>query len=100
MWTWFKFASLNKSGILISLVVLLFQTEIILTEASQGGKTIANTSTFLPKMPPNPTRIDHLIIGQMKEQAKVPHCHLQTNFFTTILMRTLSDFYSSVWNNV
>lgn len=55
-----------------SLVVLL-QTEIILTKSSQGGKTIANASTFLPKMPPNPTRIDHLIVSQMKEQAKVRH---------------------------
>ncbi|CAG02811.1 unnamed protein product, partial [Tetraodon nigroviridis] len=47
------------------------KTEVILTKASQGGKTITNTSTFLPQMPPNPTRIDHLIVGQMKEQANV-----------------------------
>lgn len=54
-----------------SSVVLLFQTEIILTKASQGGKTAAKTSTFLPRMPPNPTRIDHLIVSQIQEQAKV-----------------------------
>lgn len=54
-----------------SLVALLVQTEIILTKAIQGGKAISDSSTFLPKMPPNPTRIDHLIVNQMKEQGKV-----------------------------
>lgn len=56
-----------------SLAVLLFQTEIILTKAIQGGKAISDSSTFLPKMPPNPTRIDHLIVNQMKEQGKVSY---------------------------
>ena len=67
------FKLFHSTGLVQSLMVLLFQTEIILTKTSQGGKTTANTSTLLPKMPPNPTRIDHLIVNQMKEQAKVGH---------------------------
>ncbi|XP_056257839.1 meiosis-specific coiled-coil domain-containing protein MEIOC [Seriola aureovittata] len=45
--------------------------EAILTKTFHGKRTAAVTNTTLPKTPPNPTRIDHLIVKQNREQAKV-----------------------------
>ncbi|KAL3053353.1 hypothetical protein OYC64_005817 [Pagothenia borchgrevinki] len=47
------------------------RTEVILTKAFLGKRTAAVVSPNLPKTPPNPTRIDHLIVNQMREQARV-----------------------------
>ncbi|GAA6218015.1 meiosis-specific coiled-coil domain-containing protein MEIOC isoform X1 [Lates japonicus] len=47
------------------------RTEVILTKTFLGKRTTAVTNTTLPKTPPNPTRVDHLIVKQIREQAKV-----------------------------
>ncbi|XP_038560299.1 meiosis-specific coiled-coil domain-containing protein MEIOC [Micropterus salmoides] len=47
------------------------RTEVILTKTHAGKKTAAVTNTNLPKTPPNPTRVDHLIVNHMREQARV-----------------------------
>ncbi|XP_035511352.1 uncharacterized protein moto [Morone saxatilis] len=47
------------------------RTEAILTKKLAGKRTAAVTNTNLPKTPPNPTRVDHLIVNQMREQARV-----------------------------
>ncbi|XP_041823049.1 uncharacterized protein moto [Melanotaenia boesemani] len=47
------------------------RTEIILTKTFPGKRTSSVTNTNLPKTPPNPTRVDHLIAKHMREQAKV-----------------------------
>ncbi|XP_044036085.1 meiosis-specific coiled-coil domain-containing protein MEIOC [Siniperca chuatsi] len=47
------------------------RTEVILTKTFVGKRTTAVTNTDLPKTPPNPTRVDHLIVNQMREQARV-----------------------------
>ncbi|KAI3359117.1 hypothetical protein L3Q82_002660 [Scortum barcoo] len=46
------------------------RTEAILTKAFVGKRPAAVTNTNLPKTPPNPTRVDHLIVNQMREQAR------------------------------
>ncbi|XP_040918182.1 uncharacterized protein moto [Toxotes jaculatrix] len=46
-------------------------TELILSKTFLGKWTAAVTNTTLPKTPPNPTRVDHLIVQQIREQAKV-----------------------------
>uniref|UniRef100_A0A3Q3RG46 Uncharacterized protein n=1 Tax=Mastacembelus armatus TaxID=205130 RepID=A0A3Q3RG46_9TELE len=45
--------------------------EVILTKTFFGKRTAAVANTNLPKTPPNPTRVDHLIVKLIKEQAKV-----------------------------
>nr|XP_020463037.1 meiosis-specific coiled-coil domain-containing protein MEIOC isoform X2 [Monopterus albus] len=47
------------------------RTEVILTKTFVGKRTASVTSTNLPKALPNPTRVDHLIVKQIREQAKV-----------------------------
>ncbi|XP_054464019.1 uncharacterized protein moto [Anoplopoma fimbria] len=47
------------------------RTEVILTKTFLGRRTASVANTNLPKTPPNPTRVDHLIINQMREQARV-----------------------------
>uniref|UniRef100_UPI003AAE448D meiosis-specific coiled-coil domain-containing protein MEIOC n=1 Tax=Centroberyx gerrardi TaxID=166262 RepID=UPI003AAE448D len=47
------------------------KTETTLTKTFPGNRTAAVTSTSLPKMPPNPTRVDHLIVNQIREQGRV-----------------------------
>uniref|UniRef100_A0AAQ6IMF2 Uncharacterized protein n=1 Tax=Anabas testudineus TaxID=64144 RepID=A0AAQ6IMF2_ANATE len=47
------------------------RTEVILTKTFAGKRTTAVTNTTQPKTPPNPTRVDHLIVRQLREQAKV-----------------------------
>ncbi|XP_059204272.1 meiosis-specific coiled-coil domain-containing protein MEIOC [Centropristis striata] len=47
------------------------RTEFIFTKTFLGKKTAAVVNTNLPKTPPNPTRVDHLIVNQMREQARV-----------------------------
>uniref|UniRef100_A0A665VGY7 Uncharacterized protein n=1 Tax=Echeneis naucrates TaxID=173247 RepID=A0A665VGY7_ECHNA len=46
-------------------------TETILTKTFPGKRITAVSNTTLPKTPPNPTRVDHLIVKLMREQAKV-----------------------------
>ncbi|XP_068434273.1 meiosis-specific coiled-coil domain-containing protein MEIOC [Clinocottus analis] len=41
------------------------------TETFLGKRTAAVANANVPKTPPNPTRVDHLIVNQMKEQARV-----------------------------
>ncbi|XP_051797463.1 meiosis-specific coiled-coil domain-containing protein MEIOC [Acanthochromis polyacanthus] len=45
--------------------------EAILKKTFFGKRPAAVTNINLPKTPPNPTRIDHLIVNQTREQAKV-----------------------------
>uniref|UniRef100_A0A3Q3XQ19 Uncharacterized protein n=1 Tax=Mola mola TaxID=94237 RepID=A0A3Q3XQ19_MOLML len=45
--------------------------EAILKKAFLGRKNAAVTNAFLPKTPPNPTRVDLLIVNQMREQVRV-----------------------------
>ncbi|XP_070704336.1 uncharacterized protein moto [Pempheris klunzingeri] len=45
--------------------------EITLTKTFPGKRSAAVTNSNLPKTPPNPTRLDHLIVNQMREQARV-----------------------------
>nr|XP_046272184.1 meiosis-specific coiled-coil domain-containing protein MEIOC [Scatophagus argus]XP_046272186.1 meiosis-specific coiled-coil domain-containing protein MEIOC [Scatophagus argus] len=47
------------------------RTEVILTKTFLGKRTAALTNTNIFKTPPNPTRVDHLIVNQMREQARV-----------------------------
>ncbi|XP_039979536.1 meiosis-specific coiled-coil domain-containing protein MEIOC isoform X2 [Xiphias gladius] len=47
------------------------RTEVILTKTFLGKRTTAVTNTTLPKTPPNPTRVDNLIVKHNREQAKV-----------------------------
>uniref|UniRef100_A0A3Q4MY47 Uncharacterized protein n=1 Tax=Neolamprologus brichardi TaxID=32507 RepID=A0A3Q4MY47_NEOBR len=47
------------------------RTEVILTKTFLEKRSPAVTNSNLPKTPPNPTRVDHLIVNQIKEQAKV-----------------------------
>ncbi|KAF7225739.1 uncharacterized protein moto isoform X1 [Nothobranchius furzeri] len=45
--------------------------EIFLKKNFPGKKTLITTSNSLPEYPPNPTRVDHLVINLMREQIKV-----------------------------
>ncbi|XP_068575117.1 uncharacterized protein moto [Cebidichthys violaceus] len=47
------------------------RTEVILTKTFLGKRAAAVATTNLPNTPPNPTRVDHLIVNQMREQARV-----------------------------
>ncbi|KAK9535387.1 hypothetical protein VZT92_007770 [Zoarces viviparus] len=47
------------------------RTEGIITKIFYGKSAAATTNTNLPKTPPNPTRVDHLLVNQMREQARV-----------------------------
>ncbi|XP_042360293.1 meiosis-specific coiled-coil domain-containing protein MEIOC [Plectropomus leopardus] len=47
------------------------KTEVILTKTFPEKKTAAVANTNLPKTPPNATRVDHLIVNQTREQARV-----------------------------
>ncbi|KAK5855928.1 hypothetical protein PBY51_007560 [Eleginops maclovinus] len=47
------------------------RTEVIITKTFLGKRTAAAVSPNLPKTPPNPTRVDLLIVNQMREQARV-----------------------------
>ncbi|KAM8845931.1 uncharacterized protein moto [Spinachia spinachia] len=47
------------------------RTEVILTKTFVGKITPAMANCNQPKSPANPTRVDTLIVNQMKEQAKV-----------------------------
>ncbi|TRY98973.1 hypothetical protein DNTS_001239, partial [Danionella cerebrum] len=47
------------------------QAETILTKAYPGNLVSLVTSNNLPKMPSNPSRVDRLIVDQLREQTKV-----------------------------
>ncbi|XP_043090601.1 meiosis-specific coiled-coil domain-containing protein MEIOC [Puntigrus tetrazona] len=47
------------------------QAEAVLTKTYPGKRVSVVTSSVLPKMPPNPTRLDRLIVDQLREQARV-----------------------------
>ncbi|KAM3598623.1 uncharacterized protein V6R79_020535 [Siganus canaliculatus] len=47
------------------------KTEVILTRAFAGSKITAAINANLPKTPPNPTRVDHLLVNQLREQTRV-----------------------------
>ncbi|KAE8283408.1 Meiosis-specific coiled-coil domain-containing protein MEIOC [Larimichthys crocea] len=47
------------------------KTEMILAKTFVGKRTATVTNTKLPKTPPNATRVDNLIVNQMREQARV-----------------------------
>ncbi|CAL9692943.1 unnamed protein product [Knipowitschia caucasica] len=47
------------------------RTEIVLSKIFLGKRTSALPTSSLPKTPPNPSRVDHLIVNQMREQARV-----------------------------
>ncbi|XP_073351057.1 uncharacterized protein moto [Pagrus major] len=47
------------------------RTEVVLNKSFSGRRTAAVTNHYLPRTPPNPTGVDHLIVNQMKEQGKV-----------------------------
>ncbi|KAK7940586.1 hypothetical protein WMY93_003912 [Mugilogobius chulae] len=47
------------------------RTEIVLSKTFPSKRTTSFPNSSLPKTPPNPTRVDHLIINQMREQARV-----------------------------
>ncbi|XP_021176926.2 uncharacterized protein moto [Fundulus heteroclitus] len=46
--------------------------EVLLKKAFPGRRTPVTSNNKPPKTPPRPTRVDYLIVNQMKEQAKVP----------------------------
>lgn len=73
---------------------------MILAKTFVGKRTATVTNTKLPKTPPNATRVDNLIVNQMREQARVrplnlwlPCCHLQMNLVTAALL--CSDIWIS-----
>ncbi|XP_042576229.1 meiosis-specific coiled-coil domain-containing protein MEIOC-like isoform X3 [Cyprinus carpio] len=47
------------------------QAEAVLTKTYPGKRVSVVTSSVLPKMPPNPSRLDRLIVDQLREQARV-----------------------------
>ncbi|KAF0032954.1 hypothetical protein F2P81_015244 [Scophthalmus maximus] len=47
------------------------RAEAILNKTFDGKRTAAVANASLPKTPPNPTRVDHLVVKQMREQSKV-----------------------------
>ncbi|XP_047428255.1 meiosis-specific coiled-coil domain-containing protein MEIOC [Mugil cephalus] len=47
------------------------RVQVILTKTFLGKRTGAVTNTNLPKTSPNPSRVEYLIVNQMREQAKV-----------------------------
>ncbi|XP_073688674.1 meiosis-specific coiled-coil domain-containing protein MEIOC [Garra rufa] len=47
------------------------QAEGVLTKTYPGKRLSVVTSNVLPKMPPNPTRLDRLVVDQLREQARV-----------------------------
>ncbi|KAK2833185.1 hypothetical protein Q5P01_017074 [Channa striata] len=47
------------------------KTEVILTKTFPGKQTAAVFSSYQLKPPPNATRVDHLIVKQIREKAKV-----------------------------
>ncbi|XP_014896338.1 uncharacterized protein C17orf104 homolog isoform X1 [Poecilia latipinna] len=47
------------------------KAEVILKKAFPGKRAAVMTNTNPPKTPPKSTRVDYLIVNQMKEQAKV-----------------------------
>lgn len=47
------------------------RTEIVLTKTFLGKRATTFSNSSLPKSPSNPTRVDHLIVNQMREQARV-----------------------------
>ncbi|XP_055049972.2 meiosis-specific coiled-coil domain-containing protein MEIOC isoform X2 [Misgurnus anguillicaudatus] len=47
------------------------KAEAVLMMNYPGKRVSAVTSSTLPKIPPNPTRVDRLIVDQLREQAKV-----------------------------
>ncbi|XP_060882894.1 uncharacterized protein moto [Labrus mixtus] len=47
------------------------QIQAILSMTFHGKKTAAMINTNIPKTPQNPTRVDHLIVKNMREQARV-----------------------------
>ncbi|XP_021480537.2 meiosis-specific coiled-coil domain-containing protein MEIOC isoform X1 [Oncorhynchus mykiss] len=47
------------------------KTEDVLTKSYPGKRISVVTSSALPKIPPNPSRVDRLIVDQIREQAKV-----------------------------
>ncbi|XP_049925365.1 meiosis-specific coiled-coil domain-containing protein MEIOC [Epinephelus moara] len=76
---------MNQGGIVIQLYFYLDECfeqwrtlkserkriEDILTKTFSGRRTTAVANTNIPKTPPNPTRVDHLIVNQRREQARV-----------------------------
>ncbi|KAM6965869.1 meiosis-specific coiled-coil domain-containing protein MEIOC [Tautogolabrus adspersus] len=47
------------------------QTQAILSMTFHGKKTATVINTNIPKTPQNPTRVDHLIVKNLREQARV-----------------------------
>uniref|UniRef100_A0A8C7N7M4 Uncharacterized protein n=1 Tax=Oncorhynchus kisutch TaxID=8019 RepID=A0A8C7N7M4_ONCKI len=47
------------------------KTEDVLTMSYPGKRISVVTSSALPKIPPNPSRVDRLIVDQIREQATV-----------------------------
>ncbi|XP_066498305.1 meiosis-specific coiled-coil domain-containing protein MEIOC isoform X2 [Hoplias malabaricus] len=47
------------------------KTETVLLKSYPGKRVSAMTNISLPMMPPNPSRVDRLILDQLQEQAKV-----------------------------
>ncbi|RXN31770.1 meiosis-specific coiled-coil domain-containing MEIOC-like isoform X1 [Labeo rohita] len=47
------------------------QAEAVLSKTYPGKRLSVVTSSVLPKIPPNPTRLDRLIVDQLREQARV-----------------------------
>ncbi|KAK2916316.1 hypothetical protein Q8A67_000690 [Cirrhinus molitorella] len=47
------------------------QAEGVLTKTYPGKRLSVVTCSVLPKMPPNPTRLDRLIVDQLREQTRV-----------------------------
>nr|XP_043905979.1 uncharacterized protein moto [Solea senegalensis]XP_043905980.1 uncharacterized protein moto [Solea senegalensis] len=47
------------------------RAEVVLVRTFDGKRIAAVTNTSLLKSPPNPTRVDHLLVKQIREQSKV-----------------------------
>ncbi|KTF90766.1 hypothetical protein cypCar_00043320, partial [Cyprinus carpio] len=60
-----------SQGNTVNLHGAIGQAEAVLTKTYPGKRVSVVTSSVLPKMPPNPSRLDRLIVDQLREQARV-----------------------------
>ncbi|KAJ0001197.1 hypothetical protein NQD34_006217, partial [Periophthalmus magnuspinnatus] len=70
------------------------KTEIVLSKTFLGKRTPAVPNSSLPKTPPNPTRVDHLIVAQMREQARVSSLFVKMEYLSKLSLS--ANIYSAL----